>query len=140
MKKLTHKICPRCNVKKPVSGYWNCKTGPDGLFFYCKDCSKKKASQGSTKLDCLLTVSRHAGMSVNSAKQMLKIYLEYKKTGMSLSKLLEDSKLPYKAGSLIQLMSELRKAAKDNLTLEAYFKAGRKYKPGNQVLIEGEKV
>lgn len=38
MSKLKTKVCPKCNVEKPVSEYWKDRNQPSGLFVVCKVC------------------------------------------------------------------------------------------------------
>lgn len=35
------KICTKCNKSLPIDNYWKHKNNPDGLQYWCKDCTKK---------------------------------------------------------------------------------------------------
>ena len=40
---MTTKICSKCEIKKPLTEFHECKSNPDGLQYMCKECIKAYA-------------------------------------------------------------------------------------------------
>lgn len=52
MKKATgspKRVCPDCRVEKPAKGYYRSTTRKDGLSFFCRQCSSRRAAEYNRK-------------------------------------------------------------------------------------------
>ena len=37
---MSTKVCTKCKISKPLSGFYKSNQAPDGLMYNCKDCKK----------------------------------------------------------------------------------------------------
>ena len=151
--KLKH--CSRCSRDKIASKefFWRNVKRKDGFNDWCKECANSyRASlhkqdrngidlhfKGNTSLLVLnrLSVSGRTKINLSVAKRILKAYVEAKTNCVKIDlDYVKKSDIPISLGKFSQFVSELKKAAKANYTLEKYLSLGRPFAiSGSKVLI-----
>jgi hypothetical protein len=57
---MTTKVCPKCNIKKPIGDFWKNASKPDGLYRVCKVCGliERKEKKNTTIPNIIQNVGR----------------------------------------------------------------------------------
>lgn len=140
------KVCSKCHEEKLLSEFYpNSSHGKKGYHSSCKECDKAAREQG-TDLSGLLSISNRASKNawtLPEMKKILKVYVNLRNRGVGVNESVEQIKLEKRKPSAIKnIVSEMYRAAKAGMTLEAYYAAGRPFKNGGKpakVLVEAKK-
>ena len=138
------KTCRVCNKSKPLTEFSKDSSTKDKINSKCKTCVSKyfktyyktymtgqKVIHGSTDLRTLLQVNQiddNLNKHILEARQIFKAYMYAYSKGISLKKVLEKVKIDISITSVNNLIAELKEAARQNITLEEYFRQGRMFR------------
>lgn|SRR3990167_7241628 len=141
------KTCRVCNKSKPLTEFSKDLASKDKLNRKCKTCISKYFKsynktyiiprtdqgviRGSTDLRILLQVNQiddNLKKHIVEARQIFKAYMYAYSKGISLKKVLEELKIDVSIPIVNNLILELKEAARQNITLEEYFRQGRLFK------------
>ena len=130
-----HLKCVDCGKNKPVKEFYQDKKTSTGYKFYCKECAPKRASRyDNTDLGILLTLPQRVSTktwTMHEAKKMMKVYVKLRGQRLGRVEALKGACVGDRKPMSVHLMiSELTKAARNGMTLEQYFEAGRPFRYG----------
>ena len=136
--------CTTCFKEKPISEFYAQKRSPLGHRTKCKSCEGQREALGaSTSLDILLGLSSKNSppLMPKEAKVIMNCFVESRMKRKPFEEILNSKGVERKLSYCIHFMVELRKAAREGMTLEQYLKDGRKYKVNfhNKVLVKAKR-
>lgn len=141
------KACAKCKQVKPASEYYKDKAAANGLTSYCRACHKvhqrewtkpndskivlKTGLNKSYSLDELITAASIRGgkshFTAKEAHRAVAVYINAKQNNIKIKEAYAKSGLNQAFQSFYLLITELKKAGRDGMTLEQYFEKGRPY-------------
>lgn len=142
---MASKSCTKCKKSKSLTEFAKDKSAKDGLNRKCRDCQRAyfreytssrrlnptNSMKGKTDISALLEFSRVDDRLVkltSEARMIFKTYMLAYNTGTPLDKAMAENGIERSMPFVHGIISELREAAKNGLSLEDYFRNGRPYK------------
>lgn|SRR3990167_1089342 len=149
-------LCKKCNKTKPLSEFYRDSSSKSGHHRYCKSCVKiymdkysktyirRKdtggitKSSGRTDLSSLLEIKNINDKMIESIVEARTIFRCYIKAYSSacdsdgMMRIMKENGIDKSLPVVNRLIRELKEAAKNNMTLEEYFKNGRPFKQNTQ--------
>ena len=143
---MASKVCQVCRKSKPVSEFYLDTSSKDGRNRKCKPCIREynrnyakgytpkesvRGTRGQTDLRILLSIKKVDGKledKMSEAKLIIKAYVTAYRSGTPLDEALKSFKIDRSVQYVRYTINELKEAAKNNMSLEKYFRAGRPFK------------